>query len=85
MFTNQSVLRLYPFIKVLTASLLLGGSVILIIGITEHNKGMITGSTISIIASAFLGVGIVLSTRNNRTPIIKNDINMNNPLLSSNV
>ena len=85
MLSNQSIIRLYPFIKVFTASLLLGGSVILIIGIIEHNKGMITGATISLIASAFLGVGIVLSTKNDRTPIIKNNININNPLLSSNV
>jgi hypothetical protein len=85
MLANQSTLRLYPLIKMSTAALLLGGSVVLIIGITQHNKGMITGAVISIIGAAFLGVGIILSTRNNRTPIIKNDINMNNPLLASNV
>jgi hypothetical protein len=85
MFHNQSILRLYPLIKIFTASLLLGGSVVLIIGIIEHNKGMITGSVISLIASAFLGVGLVLSTRSNRAPVITTDINISNPLISSNV
>lgn len=66
--------------KVLTTINIVAGAGLLIGGTMSNNRPLVIGGVISIIAAAFIGIGIMFATRQRiNRPI--NNININNPLL----
>lgn len=81
---NPNLFSTFNIAKILTTLLITIGSILLILGTINNNRPLTISGVISIIASAFVGIGIMFATRQRINQPVRN-INITNPLLIDNV